>query len=67
MTNPNHDASNMVNLARYPIADLESADGTAFARNCREEYLQTGLCMLTEKPPAMPMMPIFVKAHTAHI
>ena len=48
MPNPNHDASNMVNLTRYPIADLESAEGTAFARNCREEYLQTGLCMLAE-------------------
>ncbi len=48
MPNPNYDASNMVDLTRYPIADLESAEGTAFARNCREEYLQTGLCMLTE-------------------
>jgi hypothetical protein len=46
MTNPNHDASNMVNLSRYPIANLESAEGTAFARSCREEYTQTGLCML---------------------
>ena len=46
MANPNQDARNMVNLAQYPIVDLESADGAAFARSCREEYLQTGLCML---------------------
>lgn len=48
MTIPNHDASNMVNLRRYPIVDLESAEGTAFARSCREEYTQTGLCMLAD-------------------
>jgi hypothetical protein len=46
MTNLNQDARDMVNLAEYPIVDLESADGAAFARSCREEYLQTGLCML---------------------
>jgi hypothetical protein len=46
MTNPNHDARNMVNLSRYPITDLESAEGAAFARSCREAYMQTGLCML---------------------
>ena len=46
MTNLNQDARDMVNLAQYPIVDLESADGAAFARSCREEYLQTGLCML---------------------
>ena len=46
MTNLNQDARNMVNLAEYPIVDLESADGAVFARRCREEYLQTGLCML---------------------
>jgi hypothetical protein len=46
VTNLNQDARNMVNLVEYPIVDLESADGAAFARRCREEYLQTGLCML---------------------
>jgi hypothetical protein len=48
MTIPNHDANNMVNLTRYPIANLESAKGAVFARSCRDEYLQTGLCMLAE-------------------
>ena len=48
MANPNHDAKNLVNLVRYPIVDLGSAEGAVFARSCREEYLQTGLCMLAE-------------------
>jgi hypothetical protein len=48
MPNPNHDAKNLVNLTRYPIVDLESTEGAAFARSCHEEYLQTGLCMLAE-------------------
>ena len=48
MTQPMADARNMVDLDRYPMLDLESAEGAAFARSCREEYLQTGLCMLKE-------------------
>jgi hypothetical protein len=48
MTQPIADARNMVNLSRYPMLDLESPEGAAFARSCREEYLQTGLCMLKE-------------------
>lgn len=39
-------AAAMVDLERYPVADLESAEGIAFARRCRREYLDTGLCML---------------------
>ena len=38
----------IVNLARYPIADLESATGTAFAQQCRQSYLANGLCALPE-------------------
>ncbi len=41
-------AAEMVDLERYPIADLNSARGRAFARQCRQEYLDTGLCMLAE-------------------
>jgi hypothetical protein len=48
MASPNHDAKNLVNLTHYPIADLDSAEGAAFARACRQEYLQTGLCMLAD-------------------
>ena len=56
MTQPIADAGNMVNLSRYPMLDLESTEGAAFARSCREEYLQTGLCMLKEfiLPRALP-------------
>lgn len=41
-------AAEMVNLARYPIADLDSADGAKFAGQCRQQYLQTGLCILND-------------------
>ena len=41
-------AAEMVNLARYPIADLDSAEGVKFAEQCRAQYLQTGLCILEE-------------------
>jgi hypothetical protein len=41
-------AGDMVNLARYPIAGLDTVGGAAFARQCREEYLETGLCMLPD-------------------
>ena len=39
-------ANEMVDLQRYPIADLATAEGSAFAESCREQYLETGLCML---------------------
>jgi len=39
-------AADMVDLQRYPIADLATAEGTAFADQCRQQYLETGLCML---------------------
>ncbi|MFV2031124.1 MAG: hypothetical protein ACC663_01400 [Gammaproteobacteria bacterium] len=40
-------AAEMVDLARYPIADLETVEANAFAQRCRKQYLETGLCMLT--------------------
>ncbi len=43
-----HSAAEMVDLYRYPIVDLTSAEGAAFAHKCREEYQRTGLCMLPE-------------------
>ncbi|NNF80314.1 MAG: hypothetical protein HKN05_20020, partial [Rhizobiales bacterium] len=39
-------AEDMVDLARYPIADLASAEGAAFAAKCRQHYETTGLCAL---------------------
>ena len=40
------DAARMVDLARYPIADPDSAAGAAFRQACRERFLEDGLCML---------------------
>ncbi len=41
-------AAEMVNLARYPIANLDSAEGAKFTGQCRQQYLQTGLCILND-------------------
>ena len=41
-------ATDMVNLQRYPIADLESTESRAFADQCRQRYLETGLCVLPD-------------------
>ena len=41
-------AADMVDLQRYPIADLECAESRAFAGQCRLRYLETGLCILPE-------------------
>ena len=41
-------AAEMVNLARYPIADLNSVEGVELAEQCRQQYLETGLCMLPD-------------------
>ena len=39
-------AEQMVDLDRYPIADLERPDSAEFAARCRQTYLETGLCAL---------------------
>ena len=39
-------AARMANLDRCPIDDPDSVRGDAFARSCRERFLQDGLCML---------------------
>jgi len=41
-------ATELVNLARYPIADLNTAEGNKLAHQCRQQYLQTGLCILPD-------------------
>ena len=48
MAAQHHNAAEMVDLNRYPIFDLTSPEGAAFAEQCREEYQRTGLCMLPE-------------------
>jgi hypothetical protein len=39
-------AQDMVDVDRYPIADLQSAHGSEFVRRCRRQYVDSGLCML---------------------
>lgn len=39
-------AKDMVDLERYPIADLTSTEGADFAARCRQQYESTGLCAL---------------------
>lgn len=41
-------AADLVNLQRYPIADLTRTDSKAFAEKCRKSYLETGLCSLPD-------------------
>lgn len=36
----------MIDLSQYPISDLSTASSLAFANQCRQQYQQTGLCML---------------------
>ena len=47
--------AHMVDLLRYPIEDITSTNGAAFANSCRQRYLQSGLCALPDfiKPPAL--------------
>ncbi|MGI9310270.1 MAG: HalD/BesD family halogenase [bacterium] len=40
------DIAAMVDLSRYPIADLSTAPARAFAQQCRREYQDAGLCIL---------------------
>jgi len=42
----NVDASSMIDLTKYPISDLSAQHSRAFADQCRDQYVQTGLCML---------------------
>jgi hypothetical protein len=36
----------MIDLERYPILDLSTEEGALFAQRCRQQYVDTGLCML---------------------
>lgn len=39
--------SNLVDLAKYPVENIQSGIGLDFADECRQKYEQTGLCMLS--------------------
>jgi len=45
-TTLNAAAGSMVDLNRYPIDSISDGEGKAFAAQCRQEYVDTGLCML---------------------
>lgn len=51
-------AARMVNLEHCPIDDPDSIRGAAFARACRERYLEDGLCVLPEflRPEALEVL-----------
>ena len=51
-------AARMVNLEHCPIDDPDSIRGAAFARACRERYLDEGLCVLPEflRPEALEVL-----------
>ncbi len=36
----------MIDGARYPLGDLATPEGAAFAADCRRQFEETGLCML---------------------
>ena len=40
------DAAGMVDLQRYPIGDIQTPHGAAFADKCHAEFSETGLCRL---------------------
>lgn len=48
-------AASLVDLSRYPVADLTQAQSREFADKCRAQYHSTGLCMLPGfiKPAAL--------------
>ena len=41
-------AQDLVDLENYPILDISTGAGLAFAQKCRKEYQATGLCMLPQ-------------------
>lgn len=41
-------AADMINLDRYPIASPERHENQLFAQQCRQQYQQTGLCILPD-------------------
>lgn len=50
--------ADMVDTSRYPVQDLTSESGLQFAKQCRDSYTRTGLCMLPGfvRPDALEML-----------
>ena len=53
-------ADRMVNLERYPIDKVDSADCAAFVRACRSRFVEDGLCVLPEfiRPAALEVLAV---------
>ena len=51
-------AAEMINLSRYPLANLSSTKGAEFTQQCRQQYIETGLCMLPDfiRPQALEIL-----------
>ncbi len=45
---PQPEFSTVVDLRRYPVDQLDTCAGVGFARQCREQYQETGLCVLPD-------------------
>ncbi len=45
---PRPEFSTVVDLHRYPVDQLDTGSGVEFARQCREQYRETGLCVLPD-------------------
>ncbi|MGI9464345.1 MAG: hypothetical protein ACR2OM_10415, partial [Aestuariivirgaceae bacterium] len=58
MTDAEIQPAEMVDLDRYPIADLDQPETAEFADRCRAEYRETGLCMLPAfvRPAALEVL-----------
>lgn len=52
------DATDIVDLSRYPIADPDSAESAACAAQSRQDFLAAGLCILPNfvKPDALQLL-----------
>ena len=38
--------TDLIDLGKYPVNKIESAAGLGFANQCRQRYIETGLCLL---------------------
>ena len=55
---PAFSAARMVNLERYPIGDADSGEDTTFVRECRNRFVEDGLCVLPQfiRPAALKVL-----------
>lgn len=62
------EVAGLIDLDRYPIDDLETAAGLAFARQCRSEYLSAGLCMLQGfvRPDGLSLLALEANGFSEH-